>query len=96
MGSTPYPGMRLNHLSQLLKEGKIMQKPTSCPQSIYDIMVKCFAHKSNKRPRFTEIVQMLKNEIKTKDEIPNEILEDNYVGDLSVLEETPMAADENK
>ena len=36
-----------------------LEQPECCPKEYYSLMLKCWAHDPNSRPKFCEIVQML-------------------------------------
>ena len=41
------------------KERRLLTKPEMCPPEVYEIMLKCWAHNTKKRPTFEEIFQLL-------------------------------------
>ncbi|XP_065835351.1 fibroblast growth factor receptor 3-like [Oscarella lobularis] len=57
MGGTPYPGIPVEKLFELLtgKSGYRMTKPRNCSQKLYDIMVSCWNSVPDKRPTFLRI-----------------------------------------
>ena len=40
-GMSPYPGVELSHVYELLETGYRMNCPEGCPNVIYDLMTKC-------------------------------------------------------
>ena len=40
-GLSPYPGVELHGVYQLLEKGYRMQRPHGCPESVYSIMLRC-------------------------------------------------------
>lgn len=56
-GGSPYPGVPLENLFELLKSGHRMEKPLNCPDNIYEIMLKCWQDLPLHRPTFQELVQ---------------------------------------
>lgn len=56
-GGSPYPGVPLENLFELLKSGHRMEKPLNCPDNIYEIMFKCWKDLPLHRPTFQELVQ---------------------------------------
>ncbi|KAL9983806.1 hypothetical protein ACROYT_G006036 [Oculina patagonica] len=55
LGGSPYPGIPVEKLFDLLKSGYRMQKPQNCPSNIYDIMLNCWDENSTNRASFTEL-----------------------------------------
>ena len=51
-GMSPYPGVELSQVYELLETGYRMQSPEGCPPAIYDIMRQCWEWNSEKRPSF--------------------------------------------
>lgn len=56
-GGSPYPGVPIENLFELLKLGYRMDKPINCPNNMYEIMLKCWQESPSKRPTFTELVK---------------------------------------
>ncbi|KAK2559520.1 Fibroblast growth factor receptor 1 [Acropora cervicornis] len=54
-GGSPYPGIPIEKLFELLKSGYRMQKPQNCPNDIYDIMLNCWDEKQSSRASFTDL-----------------------------------------
>jgi len=55
LGGSPYPGIPIEKLFELLKSGYRMQKPQNCPNDIYDIMLNCWDEKQSSRASFTDL-----------------------------------------
>eukprot|EP00794_Sanderia_malayensis_P005560 gene5560-6245_t len=58
-GGTPYPGVPLENLFDLLKSGFRMERPINCCTEIYNLMLCCWEENPSKRPNFTQIVNKL-------------------------------------
>ncbi|XP_078358900.1 fibroblast growth factor receptor 4-like [Oculina patagonica] len=56
-GGSPYPGVPLENLFELLKSGYRMEQPLNCPDNMYKIMLKCWQDSPTQRPTFEELVQ---------------------------------------
>ena len=54
-GMSPYPGVELTEVYQLLESGYRMECPPGCPSRIYDLMKQCWNWESNERPTFHDI-----------------------------------------
>ncbi|CAH0759252.1 unnamed protein product [Diatraea saccharalis] len=59
LAKTPYPNMSPQHLLQWLSEGHRLEKPTYADDRLYDVMMRCWAHKPNARPSFTHLQELL-------------------------------------
>ena len=58
-GMSPYPGVELSQVYELLETGYRMQCPEGCPPEIYDLMTRCWEWASENRPSFKEISKEL-------------------------------------
>ncbi|RMX38498.1 hypothetical protein pdam_00015234 [Pocillopora damicornis] len=59
LGGTPYPGIPVERLFTILKNGYRMECPINCPDNIYKIMVKCWSENAKSRPEFFELTEQL-------------------------------------
>ncbi|XP_071821876.1 uncharacterized protein [Apostichopus japonicus] len=55
-GSSPYPGLDLQHVYGKLEKGYRMERPEGCPLDVYNLMLNCWEWKSSDRPSFREIL----------------------------------------
>ncbi|XP_014677880.1 PREDICTED: tyrosine-protein kinase receptor Tie-1-like, partial [Priapulus caudatus] len=55
MGASPYPGVPINSLLEMLKSGYRMAMPKDCPDHLYEMMQNCWLEKSVDRPTFSEL-----------------------------------------
>ncbi|XP_022777787.1 fibroblast growth factor receptor-like [Stylophora pistillata] len=65
-GKMPYSGLGGMEIIEFLKAGQILAKPDGCPDEIYDIMKSCWSLDPTKRPSFSELLESLGEERKTK------------------------------
>ena len=56
---SPYPGVELSQVYELLESGYRMQRPEGCPQPVYDMMCKCWEWAPDDRPSFKELSDTL-------------------------------------
>jgi hypothetical protein len=56
---SPYPGVELSQVYELLETGYRMQCPEGCPDAIYDLMRQCWEWASENRPSFKDISDQL-------------------------------------
>ena len=66
-GNVPYPTLEGYQVLDYLKRGNRMQKPETCPDQIYEIMLDCWQVNSRLRPPFREIVERIEAIIKNKE-----------------------------
>ncbi|XP_073243675.1 uncharacterized protein [Porites lutea] len=66
MGGTPYLGITSKRLCSLLKSGYRMEKPNTCSDEIYKLMMDCWKDDPNERPSFSQLIPILE-EMMTED-----------------------------
>ncbi|KAF7200994.1 fibroblast growth factor receptor 3 isoform X1 [Nothobranchius furzeri] len=59
LGGSPYPGIPVEELFKLLKEGHRMDKPANCTHELYMIMKECWHAVPSQRPTFRQLVEDL-------------------------------------
>uniref|UniRef100_A0AAQ4QX83 Fibroblast growth factor receptor n=1 Tax=Gasterosteus aculeatus aculeatus TaxID=481459 RepID=A0AAQ4QX83_GASAC len=59
LGGSPYPGVPVEELFKLLKEGHRMEKPSACTEELYMMMRDCWAAVPSRRPTFLQLVEDL-------------------------------------
>ncbi|XP_028314267.1 fibroblast growth factor receptor 1-A isoform X3 [Gouania willdenowi] len=59
LGGSPYPGVPVEELFKLLKEGHRMDKPTTCTPELYMMMRDCWHAVPTHRPTFKQLVEDL-------------------------------------
>ncbi|XP_019740914.1 fibroblast growth factor receptor 2-like [Hippocampus comes] len=57
LGASPYPGVPVEDLFKLLKEGHRMDKPNGCTLLLYEMMQDCWHAVPSRRPTFPTLVQ---------------------------------------
>ncbi|XP_033642938.1 tyrosine-protein kinase ABL1-like [Asterias rubens] len=60
-GSSPYPGLELQHVYEKLERGYRMERPEGCPADVYKLMLKCWEWKATDRPNFIGIQEEMNN-----------------------------------
>eukprot|EP00731_Ephydatia_muelleri_P023806 Em0016g77a len=58
-GMSPYPGVELSQVYEMLETGYRMPNPEGCPDAIYGLMQRCWMSKPEDRPSFMEVSQQL-------------------------------------
>ena len=58
-GMSPYPGVELSQVYELLESGYRMQRPEGCPAPVYDMMYRCWEWAPEDRPSFKELSNTL-------------------------------------
>ena len=56
---SPYPGVELSAVYELLEKGFRLERPDGCPTNIYDMMQKCWNWDPLKRPTFYDLLMEL-------------------------------------
>ncbi|XP_036182766.1 fibroblast growth factor receptor 3 isoform X8 [Myotis myotis] len=59
LGGSPYPGIPVEELFKLLKEGHRMDKPANCTHELYMVMRECWHAVPSQRPTFKQLVEDL-------------------------------------
>ncbi|KAM9801230.1 LOW QUALITY PROTEIN: fibroblast growth factor receptor 1b [Neosynchiropus ocellatus] len=59
LGGSPYPGIPVEGLFKLLKEGHRMERPAGCPPELYQLMRSCWTAAPAGRPTFQNLVEEL-------------------------------------
>ncbi|KAG8435625.1 hypothetical protein GDO86_013535 [Hymenochirus boettgeri] len=59
LGGSPYPGIPVEELFKLLKEGQSMDKPANCTNELYMMMRDCWHAMPSHRPTFKQLVEDL-------------------------------------
>ncbi|XP_065810830.1 ephrin type-A receptor 2a isoform X2 [Labrus bergylta] len=58
-GERPYWDMSNHEVMKAINEAFRLPAPMDCPSAVYQLMLQCWQHDRSKRPRFTDIVNML-------------------------------------
>ncbi|XP_058402711.1 fibroblast growth factor receptor 4 isoform X1 [Diceros bicornis minor] len=58
-GGSPYPGIPVEELFSLLREGHRMDRPPNCPPELYVLMRECWHAAPSQRPTFKQLVEAL-------------------------------------
>ncbi|XP_069892599.1 fibroblast growth factor receptor 4 isoform X1 [Dipodomys merriami] len=59
LGGSPYPGIPVEELFSLLREGHRMDRPPTCPPELYGLMRECWHAVPSQRPTFKQLVEAL-------------------------------------
>ncbi|XP_025047569.1 fibroblast growth factor receptor 4 isoform X2 [Alligator sinensis] len=59
LGGSPYPGIPVEELFKLLREGHRMDKPANCTHELYMLMRECWHAAPSQRPTFKQLVEAL-------------------------------------
>ncbi|XP_078508908.1 fibroblast growth factor receptor 4 isoform X1 [Lissotriton helveticus] len=59
LGGSPYPGIPVEELFKLLREGHRMDKPSNCTHELYMLMRECWHAAPSQRPTFKQLVETL-------------------------------------
>lgn len=66
LGSSPYPGIAVNHseILNLLLNGYRMERPVNCSAKLFEIFQSCWNDDQTKRPSFNDLVKKFQDLIK--------------------------------
>ncbi|XP_013927844.1 PREDICTED: tyrosine-protein kinase Fes/Fps [Thamnophis sirtalis] len=59
LGATPYASMSNQQTREIVEKGIRLNAPDQCPEEVYQLMLKCWEYKPQKRPSFSTILQDL-------------------------------------
>ncbi|XP_031555241.1 fibroblast growth factor receptor 2-like [Actinia tenebrosa] len=82
-GGSPYPGVPLEKLFELLKSGYRMEQPVNCDDEMYALMIQCWHEDPARRPTFNQLVKELDAKLT--------VLSDREYLDLSNVCQNPIA-----
>ncbi|RLU21488.1 hypothetical protein DMN91_005861 [Ooceraea biroi] len=90
LGASPYPGVDVHNLYNLLKTGYRMEKPPNCSQQLYKLMVSCWHLEPAMRPSFKELTshweRMLEDGVEYLDLNPRTVHNQAYFTSLHTLD----------
>ncbi|GAB1866896.1 Proto-oncogene tyrosine-protein kinase receptor ret [Camponotus japonicus] len=90
LGASPYPGVDVHNLYNLLKAGYRMEKPLNCSQQLYKLMVSCWHQEPGMRPSFKELTshweRMLEDGVEYLDLNPRTVHNQAYFTSLHALD----------
>ncbi|XP_069039688.1 tyrosine-protein kinase ABL1 isoform X2 [Lepisosteus oculatus] len=75
-GMSPYPGIDLSQVYELLEKDYRMDRPEGCPEKVYELMRACWKWNPAERPSFAEIHQAFETmfqESSISDEVEKEL-----------------------
>ncbi|XP_033114509.1 fibroblast growth factor receptor-like [Anneissia japonica] len=58
-GRSPYPGVIVHTLPEMLKKGYRMSRPVDCPVIAYNLMMKCWEEDPSSRPSFHDLYKRI-------------------------------------
>ncbi|XP_057667734.1 proto-oncogene tyrosine-protein kinase receptor Ret [Diorhabda carinulata] len=71
LGATPYPGIAVQNLFHLLRQGYRMERPDNCSPALYKVMRKCWHIDPDQRPSFHELSKWFEKLLEDKMEYIN-------------------------
>ncbi|XP_004423640.1 PREDICTED: tyrosine-protein kinase ABL1 isoform X1 [Ceratotherium simum simum] len=91
-GMSPYPGIDLSQVYELLEKDYRMERPEGCPEKVYELMRACWQWNPSDRPSFAEIHQAFETmfqESSISDEVEKELGKKGMRGAASTLLQAP-------
>ncbi|XP_076233098.1 protein kinase receptor Ret oncogene isoform X2 [Calliopsis andreniformis] len=98
LGASPYPGVDVHNLYNLLKAGYRMERPANCSQQLYKLMVSCWHQEAGMRPSFkgltSHLEKMLEDSVEYLDLNPRTVHNQAYFASLHALD-SPSSTETN-
>ncbi|XP_029466908.1 tyrosine-protein kinase ABL1 isoform X2 [Rhinatrema bivittatum] len=91
-GMSPYPGIDLSQVYELLEKDYRMERPEGCPEKVYELMRACWQWNPLDRPSFAEIHQTFDDmfqESSISDEVEKELGKKGLKGMVSIFLQAP-------
>ncbi|XP_055964898.1 tyrosine-protein kinase ABL1 isoform X1 [Sorex fumeus] len=91
-GMSPYPGIDLSQVYELLEKDYRMERPEGCPEKVYELMRACWQWSPADRPSFAEIHQAFETmfqESSISDEVEKELGKKGARGAPGMLLQAP-------
>ncbi|XP_017887331.1 proto-oncogene tyrosine-protein kinase receptor Ret [Ceratina calcarata] len=90
LGASPYPGVDVHNLYNLLKAGYRMDRPANCSEQLYKLMTSCWHQEPAMRPSFKELTghweKMLEDSVEYLDLNPRTVDNQAYFASLHALD----------
>ncbi|OAD57019.1 Proto-oncogene tyrosine-protein kinase receptor Ret, partial [Eufriesea mexicana] len=98
LGASPYPGVDVHNLYNLLKAGYRMERPANCSQQLYKLMMSCWHQEPTMRPSFKELTnhweKMLEDSVEYLDLNPRTVHNQAYFASLHALDSPSSSGNE--
>ncbi|KAL2100427.1 hypothetical protein ACEWY4_004821 [Coilia grayii] len=91
-GMSPYPGIDLSQVYELLQKDYRMDRPEGCPEKVYELMRACWRWNPQERPTFAETHQAFETmfqESSISDEVEKELGKKGKKMTLSPIQQAP-------
>ncbi|XP_012876883.1 PREDICTED: tyrosine-protein kinase ABL1 [Dipodomys ordii] len=91
-GMSPYPGIDLSQVYELLEKDYRMERPEGCPEKVYELMRACWQWSPSDRPSFAEIHQAFETmfqESSISDEVEKELGKQGVRGAAGAVLQAP-------
>ncbi|XP_017263147.1 tyrosine-protein kinase ABL1 isoform X3 [Kryptolebias marmoratus] len=91
-GMSPYPGIDLSQVYELLQRDYRMERPEGCPEKVYELMTACWRWNPAERPTFAETHQAFETmfqESSISDEVEKELGKKGKKTTLSHIQQAP-------
>ncbi|KAM4528595.1 tyrosine-protein kinase ABL1 isoform 1-T2 [Odontesthes bonariensis] len=91
-GMSPYPGIDLSQVYELLQKDYRMDRPEGCPEKVYELMTACWMWNPLERPSFAETHQAFETmfqESSISDEVEKELGKKGKKATLSSIQQAP-------
>ncbi|XP_037548230.1 tyrosine-protein kinase ABL1 [Nematolebias whitei] len=92
-GMSPYPGIDLSQVYELLQRDYRMERPEGCPEKVYELMTACWRWNPAERPTFAETHQAFETmfqESSISDEVEKELGKKGKKTTLGPIQQAPQ------
>ncbi|XP_075901109.1 tyrosine-protein kinase ABL1 isoform X1 [Nelusetta ayraudi] len=92
-GMSPYPGIDLSQVYELLEKDYRMDRPEGCPEKVYELMTACWRWNPSERPSFAETHQAFETmfqESSISDEVEKELGKKGKKATLGSIQQAPQ------
>jgi len=79
LGEQPYQGLSNEQVFKFVKGGGIQERPDNCPEDLFSVMTLCWNWNPKSRPSFSELVEMLFQEVQQVPGLADEFVEKSYL-----------------
>lgn len=55
--------MKGEEIISLIEAGQRLEQPPKCPNSVFDVLLKCWTYSPKARPTFNEVVELMKDQV---------------------------------
>jgi hypothetical protein len=58
-GTKPFAGVKNSEVKKLIEQRYRLEKPDTCPDELYSLMLECWEYDSSLRPTFNQLQELI-------------------------------------